>query len=71
VSAWDPAEALDLARKGYTYVARVLPPDADLAAIGAADRAVLEAEERRDMPAYVEALRELCRTARREARRAA
>jgi hypothetical protein len=46
-----------------------LPTDAYLEAVGAADRAVLEAEERQDLPAYEEALRELCRTARAEAMR--
>jgi hypothetical protein len=65
---WSPVEALELAIKAYRYVARVLPPDAALEAIGRADRAVLEAEEREDFPAYEEALRELMRTARREAR---
>jgi hypothetical protein len=64
---WDPVEALELAIKAYSYVARVLPPDAALEAIGRADRAVLEAEERQDFPTYEEALRELCRAARREA----
>ena len=67
--AWDTERALELARKAYTYVARVVPPDATLEAIGEADTAVLDAEEGQDLPAYEEALRELCRTARAEARR--
>ena len=48
---------------------RTLASAADLGAIGAADRVVLEAEERRNMATYVEALRELCRVARAEAMR--
>lgn len=68
-AAWDAVKALQLAGKAYQYVARVLPPDATLDAIGRADRAVLEAEEREDFPAYEEALRDLMRTARREARK--
>ena len=46
MSAWEPEKALELARSAYQYVARVLPPDAALEAIGEADRAVLDAEER-------------------------
>ena len=69
VSAWDPVKASELARAAYRYVARILPPDTTLEAIGRADRAVLEAEERQDFPAYKEALRELCKAARREATR--
>ena len=69
--SWDPVEALELAIKAYSYVARVLPPDATLEAIGRADRAVLEAEERQDLPAYEEALRKLCKAARHEAHRRA
>ncbi|MDF2703895.1 MAG: hypothetical protein K0S10_2841 [Rubrobacteraceae bacterium] len=67
----DPVEALELARKAYAYVARVLHPDATLEAVGRADRAVLKAEERQDFAGYEEAMRELCKTARREARRRA
>jgi hypothetical protein len=68
-STWDPAEALDLARESCSYVARVLPFDADLEALGAADRVVLEVEEHKDMEAYEDALRELMRTARAQAMR--
>jgi len=69
VSAWRPDKAVERARTAYEYVARILPTDAYLEAVGAADRVVLEAEERQDLPAYEEALRELCRTARAEAMR--
>jgi hypothetical protein len=67
VNAWRPQEALERARTAYSYVSRILPPDADLEAIGEADRRVLEAEEDLDMDAYVEALRVLCIEARRAA----
>jgi hypothetical protein len=67
VGAWDPELAAQRARVAYRYVARTLPKDAPVEAVGRADRAVLEAEERRDWPAYEEALRELCRVARRTA----
>ena len=68
MSAWDPQKALELARRAYAYVARVLPPDATLEAIGRADRAVLDAEAVKDFPAYEEALRDICKAARAEAR---
>jgi hypothetical protein len=68
---WDLEEALELARKAYQYVARVLPPDATLEPIGRADRQVLDAEAAQDFPAYEEALRDLCRATRSEARRLA
>ncbi len=60
-----------MARTAYLFVGRTYPLDADLEPLGKVDRAVLEAQERGDWPAYVEALRELCRTARREAQRRA
>jgi hypothetical protein len=68
---WNTEEAARLAREAYRYVARTYPPDAPLEPLGKVDRAVLEAQERGDWPAYVEGLRELCRTARREAQRRA
>ncbi len=66
---WDTEEAARLAREAYKYVARTFPPDAPLEPLGRADAAVVEAEEREDWLAYEEALRELCRVARREAMR--
>jgi hypothetical protein len=66
---WDTGEAARLARQAYLFVAKHYPPDAPLEPLGKVDRAVLEAQERGDWPAYVEGLRELCRTARREAQR--
>jgi hypothetical protein len=70
-ATWDTEEAARLAREAYRYVARTYPPDAQLEPLGKVDRIVLEAQERGDWPRYVEALRELCRTARREAQRRA
>ena len=69
--AWDTELAAQRARQAYRYVARVYPKDAPLEPLGRADMAVLEAQERRDWPAYEEALRELMRLARREAQRRA
>jgi hypothetical protein len=65
MSAWNQQEALERARTAYSYVARTLPPDAALEAIGKADRRVLEAEANRNMDVYVEALRALCIEAKR------
>jgi hypothetical protein len=69
-AAWDTEEAAKFAREAYRYVARNYPLDADMEPLGRVDRAVLEAQERGDWWAYVEGLRELMRTARREAQRA-
>lgn len=68
---WDTEEAARLAREAYRYVARTYPLDADMEPLGAADKAVLEAQEQGDWTGYVEALRELCRTARREVQKRA
>jgi hypothetical protein len=68
-NTWDTERAAQRAREAYRYVARVYPRGAPLEPLGRADRAVLEAQDRRDWPAYEEALREMCRVARREAQR--
>jgi hypothetical protein len=70
-ATWDTELAAELARTAYRYVASTYPKDAPLEPLGRADAAVLRAQERRDWPAYEEALRELCRVARREAQRRA
>jgi hypothetical protein len=70
LTTWDTEEAARLAKEAYKYVARTFLPNAPLESLGRADAAVVEAEERGDWLAYVEALRRLCRTARREAQRA-
>jgi len=71
MTAWDAERAEEMQRAAYRYVARIYPEHAHLEPLGIADRADLEAEARQDWSAYVEALRELCRTAKSEARRAA
>jgi hypothetical protein len=65
--AWDTEQAAELARTAYRYVAKVYPKEAPLTPLGVADMRVLEAQEAGDWQVYEEALRELCRTARREA----
>jgi hypothetical protein len=52
-------------------VARTFPKDAPLEPLGRADMAVVRAQEARDLQAYEEALREMCRVAKREAQRRA
>jgi hypothetical protein len=52
-------------------VSRSLPPGTDYSPLDGHTGAAYEAERAGDWSAYVEALRELCRAARREARRAA
>jgi hypothetical protein len=71
MATWDPELAAERARVAYRYVGRVYPKDAPLEPLGRADIAVLATQEARDWPAYEEALRELMRTARREAQRRA
>ncbi len=66
-SSWDSQRAAELAREAYRYVARTYPAGAPLEPLGRADLAVLEAQERGDWDGYVEGLRELMRTAKREA----
>jgi hypothetical protein len=68
---WDTELAAQRATEAYRYVARVYPKEAPLEPLGRADKAVLEAQARRDWGGYVEALRELMRTAKREALRRA
>jgi len=64
-AASDTEHAAQRAREAYRYVARTYPDGAPLETLGRADWVVLEAQERRDWPAYEEALREPCRVARR------
>jgi hypothetical protein len=67
MSEWPTQLAAERAREAYQYVARVYPEGAPLEPLGKADMRVLEAQERGDWDGYLEALRELCRVARREA----
>ena len=71
LATWDTELAAERAREAYRYVARQYPKDAPLEPLGRALRAVLETQERRDWGGYEEALRELMRTAKREALRRA
>jgi hypothetical protein len=67
--AWDPDLAFERARTAYRYVAANFSDSADLEVLAPHTDAAHEAERRGDMPAYLDALRELMRTARREAQR--
>jgi hypothetical protein len=66
-ATWDTQKAAELATVAYRYVGKVYPKDAPLEPLGRADAAVLRAEEAGDWKGYEEALRELMRTAKREA----
>ena len=63
----DTELAAQRAREAYRYVVRTYPDGAPLEALGRAYWDVLEAQERRDWPAYEEVLRELCRPPDRRA----
>ena len=65
--AWDTERAATLARKTYRYLVKTMPRDADLDALTPHEDAALEAQRVGDFPAYQEALREMCRVAKREA----
>jgi len=67
MTTWDTQKAAELARTAYRYVGKVYPKDAPLEPLGRADAAVIRAEEAGDWEGYEEALRELMRTAKREA----
>jgi hypothetical protein len=69
VIAWDTETAAKKAEQAYRYVSRTLAPGADYSALDGHTEAAYEVERRGDMPAYLDALRELMRTARREAER--
>ena len=64
---WDTRKASELARTAYRYVARTMPKDANLDMLAPHEDAAIAAQRAGDWPAYEEALRELCRTARRAA----
>jgi hypothetical protein len=64
---WDTERAATLARKAYRYVARVYPPDASLEPLDVHQDAALQAQAAGDFQGYQEALREMCRAAKKEA----
>jgi hypothetical protein len=68
---WKPELAFERARVAYRYVAANFPDSADLEILAPHTAAAHEAERGGDMEAFEDALRELMRAARREARRAA
>jgi hypothetical protein len=69
--AWDTHTAAKRAEQAYRYVSRTLPPGTDYSTLDAHTAAAYRAERTGNWPAYLEALAELCSTARRVARRAA
>jgi hypothetical protein len=69
--AWDTAAAAQRAEQAYRYASRTLPPGSNYSTLDSHTDAAYEAERAGDWPAYVEALRELCRAARSQARKAA
>jgi hypothetical protein len=71
MTTWDSQRAAHRAKQAYRYVSRTLPPGADYSALDAHTAAAYKAERTGNWPAFLEALAELCSTARREARRAA
>jgi hypothetical protein len=71
VSAWDPDLAFERARTAYRYVAANFPDSADVEVLAPYTAAAHEAERGGDMEAFEDALRELMRAARNEARRLA
>jgi hypothetical protein len=64
---WDTQMASERAREAYRYAARTMPKDADLDVLAPHEDAAIAAQRAGDLQAYEEALRELMRTARREA----
>jgi hypothetical protein len=67
----DTENAAQKTEQAYRYVARTLPPGTDYSPLVSSTDAAYAAERAGEWPIYVEALRELCRAARREARSAA
>ncbi len=64
---WDTKKASELARTAYRYVARTMPKDANLDVLAPHEDAAIAAQRAGDWQAYEEALREMCRVAKREA----
>jgi hypothetical protein len=71
VIVWDAEVAGIRAEQAYRYVSQTLAPGSDYSHLDSYTDAAYEAERAGNWTAYVEALRELCRTARDEGRRAA
>jgi hypothetical protein len=71
MTTWDAERAARRAEQAYRYVSRTLPPGADYSALDVHTAAAYKAERIGNWPAFLEALAELCSTARRAASRAA
>jgi hypothetical protein len=71
VIVWDAEVAGIRAEQAYRYVSQTLPPGSDYSRLDSYTDAAYEAERAGDWTAYIEALRELCKAARGEGRRAA
>jgi hypothetical protein len=69
--AWDTTAAAQRAGQAYRYVSRTLPPGSDYSHLDSLTEAAYGAERAGDWTAYLDALRELMKAARREARKAA
>ena len=67
--AWDTELASERAREAYRYVARTMPNDANLDVLAPHEDAAIAAQRAGDWRGYEEALREMMRTAKREAER--
>ena len=67
IGAWDTERGSQLARRAYRYIAATMPPDADLDALNEYEDAAIAAQRAGDFDAYRDALREMCRVAKREA----
>ena len=64
---WGPQRACERAREAYRYVAQTMPKYANLDVLAHHEEAALEAQRDGNWTAYEEALREMCRVAKREA----
>ncbi len=69
--AWDRELASQRAREAYRYIAQTMPKDADLDVLARYEDAAIAAQRAGDWQAYENALREMMRTAKREAQRRA
>ncbi len=67
IGIWDTARGSELARRAYHYIGETQPLDADLDALNEHEDAAIAAQRAGDFPAYEEALRQMCRVAKREA----
>jgi Flp pilus assembly protein TadB len=62
----DTARGSEPARRAYRYIAETMPPDADLDVLNEYEDAAIRAQRAGDFQGYQEALREMCKTAKKE-----